>query len=155
MSRPSLLTPEIRAWIGRTYRPRKGLVTLRDIAKYCAALDDANPRFLDPEQAVAPPLFHGIVTSNLEPLSRLREDGLPSENVVPPLPLSRLMAGGLEAEFLAPIRPGDTLTAVTKVADIRERSGQTGPLIFTVLETTVTNQRDEVVVIERQTLIAR
>ena len=155
MARSSLLTPDIRAWIGRTYRPRKGLVALRDIAKYCAALEDANPRFLDPREAVAPPLFHGIATSGLEPLSRLREDGLPSESIVPPLPLSRLMAGGLDAEFLAPIRPGDTLTAVTKVADIRERKGRTGPLIFTVLETTVTNQRDEVVVIERQTLIAR
>lgn len=155
MARSSLLTPEIRAWIGRTYRPRKGMVALRDIVKYCAALDDANPRFLDPVQAVAPPLFHGIATSSLEPLSRLREDGLPSENMVPPLPLSRVMAGGLEAEFFGPIRPGDTLTAVTKVADIRERTGQTGPLIFTVLETTVTNQRDEIVVVERQTLIAR
>ena len=155
MARVSLLTPEIRAWIGRQYRPRKGLVTARDIAKYCAAVDDSNPRFLDPERAEAPPLFYSTATNNLEPLSRLREDGLPAENTLPPLPLKRVMAGGLEAEFLAPIHPGDTLTAVTHVSDIRERKGQSGPLIFTILETRVTNQRDEVVVIERTTLIAR
>ena len=57
--------------------------------------------------------------------------------------------------FHRSVHPGDTLTAVTRIGSIRERAGRTGRLIFTILETKVTNQRDETVVVERTTLIAR
>jgi 3-methylfumaryl-CoA hydratase len=153
MTRATLLTPEIRAWIGRTYPPVVTEVTPRDIAKYCAASGEEDPRALAPE--VAPPLFYMALTPAVSPFPRLREDGLCVENLLPPLPLKRLMAGGVDVELRAPIRAGDTLTAVTRLSDIREHSGQSGPFILSVLETTVTNQRDEVVVIERQTILAR
>ncbi len=153
MTRATLLTPKIRAWIGRTYPPLTAEVTARDIAKFRAALGEEDP----PAGAsdVAPPLFYMAVTAHVSPFSRLREDGLPAENLLPPLPLKRLMAGGIDVELRVSIHTGDTLTATTRLSDIRERSGQSGPLIFSVLETTVTNQRNEVVVIERQTIIAR
>lgn len=155
MSEKHLLTDEIRAWIGRTFPPRTGLVTTRDIRKFCIATGNLNPRFMEAENPIAPPGFSGIVTSHLNSLESLKPDGLPAEDLLPPLPLPRVMAGGVETEYSGVIRAGDTLTAVTRVGDIRERAGRTGPLIFTILETTVTNQRNETVVVERTTLIAR
>jgi hydroxyacyl-ACP dehydratase HTD2-like protein with hotdog domain len=131
------------------------VVTARDIQKFCVATGNANPRYLDPDDPVAPPGFHSIVTSHVEPLEKLQPDGLPSESLLPPLPLKRVMAGGFETDFHGPIRAGDTLTAVTGIHSIKERHGKTGALIFTVFETTITNQRGETVVVERMTLIAR
>ena len=154
MARATLLTPEIRAWIGRTYPPIVAQVSARDFEKFCAASGEEDPQALTSDD-VAPPLFYMAVTGRVSPFSRLREDGLPAENLLPALPLKRLMAGGVDVELRAPIRAGDTLTSVTRLADIRERMGQSGPLIFSVLETTITNQRDEIVVIERTTVIAR
>ena len=74
---------------------------------------------------------------------------------MPPLKVQRVMAGGVEVEFLRPLRPGDVLTFKTRLADIYEREGRTGRLVFTVNEATYTNQMGEVVVIERTTTIAR
>jgi 3-methylfumaryl-CoA hydratase len=152
---PSLLTPEIRSWIGRTFPPRSGVVTARGIHKFCVATGNTDPRFLDPENPVAPPGFHAIVTNHIEPLENLKADGLPAVSLLPPLPLKRVMAGGSDTMFHAPIRAGDTLTAASRISNIKERSGRTGSLIFTIFETTVTNQRGETVAVERLTLIAR
>jgi 3-methylfumaryl-CoA hydratase len=155
VSKPSLLTPEIRSWIGRKFPPRSGVVTARDIKKFCVATGNANPRYLDPDDPVAPPGFHSIVTSHIEPLEKLQPDGLPAEGLLPPLPLKRVMAGGFETNFHAPIRAGDTLTVVMQIQSIKERHGKTGPLIFTVFESKISNQHGESVAVERMTLIAR
>ena len=61
--------------------------------------------------------------------------------------------GGLAAEYGAPIRPGDVITAVTRLAEYRERPGRLGLMLFTVSETTWTNDRDEWVKATRSTLI--
>lgn len=150
-----LLTKEIRAWIGKSYPPRTGVVTARDIRKFCIATGNRDPRFLEGANPVAPPGFAGVATSNLDTLDKLKPDGLPGESFLPKLPLPRIMAGGVEAEYKGVIRAGDTLTAVTRIHAIQERKGRTGPLIFTTLKTTVTNQRNEEVIVERTTLIAR
>ena len=50
------------------------------------------------------------------------------------------MDGGTDIEFFAPIRVGDTLTARSKIVDIYQKEGRSGPLIFVVRETTYTNQ---------------
>ena len=65
------------------------------------------------------------------------------------------MDGGTDIEFFAPIRVGDTLTARSKIVDIYQKEGRSGPLIFVVRETTYTNQNDEVVVVEKGSSILR
>ena len=48
------------------------------------------------------------------------------------------------------------LTSKTKVADIYERMGRSGSnMVFVIYETTFTNQKGEVVAIERLTSITR
>ena len=65
------------------------------------------------------------------------------------------MDGGTDIEFFVPIRVGDTLTARSTIVDIYQKEGRSGPLIFVVRETTYTNQKDEVVVIEKGSSILR
>jgi hydroxyacyl-ACP dehydratase HTD2-like protein with hotdog domain len=65
------------------------------------------------------------------------------------------MDGGTEIEFFAPIRAGDTITGRCKITDIYQKDGRSGPLIFVVRESTYTNQRGEVVLIEKGAAILR
>jgi hydroxyacyl-ACP dehydratase HTD2-like protein with hotdog domain len=65
------------------------------------------------------------------------------------------MDGGTEIEFFVPIRVGDTLTGRSKITNIYQKEGRTGSLIFVVRETTYTNQRGEVVLIEKGASILR
>jgi acyl dehydratase len=54
-----------------------------------------------------------------------------------------VLDGGMEYEFFEPIRAGDTLTAVTTVRNLRERSSETGSIIVSFLDTVYHNQRGE------------
>lgn len=53
----------------------------------------------------------------------------------------RFMAGQ-SYEPLAPVRAGDRLTGVARIADIYEKTGRSGSMLFVVRETTFTNQND-------------
>jgi hypothetical protein len=58
---------------------------------------------------------------------------------------------GKDIEFGVPVRVGDVLTAVSTVHDIYEKTGRSGSMVFVVLRTLVTNQReDEVAVIDQK-----
>jgi len=58
---------------------------------------------------------------------------------------------GKDIEFGVPVRAGDVLTAVSTVHDIYEKTGRSGSMVFVVLRTVVTNQReDEVAVIDQK-----
>ncbi|MEW6297158.1 MAG: MaoC family dehydratase N-terminal domain-containing protein [Thermodesulfobacteriota bacterium] len=165
MTQASLITDEIRSWIGRETQPWTVEVTQRDVKRFAVATDDLNPLYFDEEYArksrygglIAPPLFYMAPLTDPVPESELRPDGLPYEGKfpIPPTPLPRLVDGGTEIEFFAPIRVGDTLTGRSKILDIYQKDGRTGPLIFVVRETTYTNQKGEVVLIEKGAAILR
>ena len=160
-----LITDEIRSWIGREVRPWTIEVSRRDVTRFAVATDDLNPLYLDEEQAkhsrygglIAPPLFYMAPLTEPVPETELRPDGLPFEGKlpVPPTPLPRLMDGGTEVEFLQSVRVGDVLTGRSKITDIYQKTGRSGPLIFVQRETTFTNQRGELVLIEKGASILR
>ena len=56
--------------------------------------------------------------------------------------------------FISPIYPGDTLTAVTHIANIEEKTGRSGRFVLMTSETTYTNQHGDVVVRSRMSTIA-
>ena len=163
----TLITPEARAAIGREGQPVSGYaVSAHEIRRYCYAIDDLNPLYLDPAAAaagphggiIAPPLFLDIPFARDVPLSRIRADGLPrGADELPrvPLKVTRTMAGGTEVEFFVPVRPGDVLTRRSRVVDVYEREGRSGRMVFTVWETEYVNQRGELVAVERLTGITR
>ena len=160
-----LITDEIRSWIGREVRPWTIEVSRRDVTRFAVATDDLNPLYLDEEQAkhsrygglIAPPLFYMAPLTEPVPETELRPDGLPFEGKlpVPPTPLPRLMDGGTEVEFLQPVRVGDVLTGRSKITNIYQKTGRSGPLIFVQRETIFTNQKGELVLIEKGASILR
>jgi hypothetical protein len=68
--------------------------------------------------------------------------------------MARVLHGEQEYQYLGPVRVGDVLTARSRVVDQYTKAGRRGgSLRFTVTETTVTNQHEEVVILERSTVI--
>lgn len=162
MSNSSLITEEARAFIGKETEPVTREVYAKDIRRFCYAVGDLNPLYLDEEFAkgssfggtIAPPMFFDIPTITEEPMDRLKEDGLPRGGLMPPIKATRAMAGGNEVEFFKPIRVGDRITRRSKIADIYEKEGRSGTLVFTVYETRYSNQNGDLVAVERMTGIS-
>lgn len=144
MTTESLITPEARAMIGKTTPSMSEEVSAGAIRRWCKAVFDTNPLHTDPEYAkrgphrglVAPPSFYMTLA---RPFAG--EDHGPR----PSIEAKRGVAGSSEVQFFAPICPGDVITRQGKLADIYEKPGRTGPMVFIVTESTCTNQRGEVV----------
>jgi 3-methylfumaryl-CoA hydratase len=150
----SLLGEEHRRWIGREDPPVTVEVSRRDIVKYAVATEQQLVKYLRGDEA--PPMFVFNLFGALRPPSELREDGLPrGQRDGPALPLKRVMAGGTELIQHRAIRPGDRLTATTRLTDMFEKTGSQGPLIFTVRTMRVVDADGEPVLEEIQTSIAR
>jgi acyl dehydratase len=116
-------------------------VSDQDVRRFCELLGETNPLFLEEEaarrgpygQLVAPPSFAvtfrdvGHFADELFRLGKLGFDA------------------GKDIEFVRPIRPGDQITATSRVARIYEKTGRSGPMVFVVVRSTLTNQRGEIV----------
>jgi 3-methylfumaryl-CoA hydratase len=148
-----LLTPEIRALVGRPmWDAETALVREADILRYLEMLGDEPRRDAD-GRLVAPPLFlppfhHG---------GTIGEDGRrskPGEQVIDAPTPNRLMAG-CAIDFGRPMREGDLVTATTTIADVYEKEGSRGPMLFVVTETVYRNQAGVVHRTERWTIIRR
>jgi acyl dehydratase len=166
MAEESLITEEARAMIGKESPPRLcGEVYQKEINRFCQAMGDLNPLYIDEEYAsktryggiIAPHLFYWIFGYDRADIKApRREDGIQiTEEIQPPLKTSRTMGAGCEVEFANPIRLGDVLTATTRITDIYEREGRSGKMVFTLSETTYRNQRGEIVVIDKSISMSR
>jgi len=133
------------------------------IKKFADAIADLNPLYWDEEYArnsgfgtiVAPPGFFGWPTRwqcAMPFFSPLRQEVIDTLSQVG---LSRILDGGIEYDFYHPVRAGDTLSSLSKIKDIRERETKTGKMVFSITETTYTNQNGDVVAKARQTIIHR
>ena len=66
---------------------------------------------------------------------------------------TRVLNGGQRNRYYAPIRPGDVITTQSRFANVYEKEGRLGTMIFFVTETRWTNQNDELVRIGDSTTI--
>jgi len=89
------------------------------------------------------------------PIDELGPDGIPSASLLPDLPLKRVMAGGTKTRYFRSVKPGDVLVATRSFADIFEKQGAQGPLIFLVYKLDVRTEAGEPVIEELQTRIVR
>ena len=120
------------------------------IRKFAEAIGDDDPIYVDEQAAraagfktiVAPPTF----------LCTFRAQELPDLK----LQYGRVrLNGGNEYAYHQPIYAGDTITLTAKYADVSERSGRTGSMVFVITELTFKNQHGEVVATGRNTGIMR
>ena len=147
-SENTFLTDEVRQRaLGLQSGPATLDVEKGAVARFAEAVGDPSPLYNDEAAArktrvgglVAPPTF-------LRSL-RLERPTLPDS------PFERLLDGGSDWEYFEPVRVGDRVTGVVRIADLWERSGRLGTMLFTVLEFTYTNQLGELVATQRNTLI--
>ena len=139
------------SWIGKEFDRYSYVVTEEAVAEFAASVGETDPMYCDPAYArttphgglVAPSTFCVVIRSNA---------------ALPDLKLSygaRAFDGGKECVFHAPIRAGDTITGVDRVAEVYEKTGRSGTMIFVVRESELTNQNSEKVAVLRQILIQR
>jgi len=160
-----VITDEARSWADRDYPSYDFVVTATDIAKFAHATGETNPIHFERDAAisagyddvVAPTLFPYVVrmhASALVPADQLEPDGSPTSDV-PPLPTRRAMAGETTIEFGERVLAGDVVTVRKRLADMYEKDGRSGPLVFVEMEFTFTNQRGALVARENFTRIYR
>lgn len=158
-----MLPEEVTRLIGKTGDPMIMEVERGAIKKFADAVGDSNPLYWDDEYArntrygaiITPPGFFGWPvkwTGAMPFFPKIREELL---DALKNAGYSRLLDGGIEFEFYQPVRAGDTLVSILKIADIYKRESKGGALVFSVTETTYTNQHGAVVAVARQTLISR
>jgi len=113
------------------------------IADFCAAIGETNPLFIDPVAAKAGP-YGGIIAPPALVASPTFRRGESSGDREERFRQGGLMAG-IDMELETPIRPGDVISTSTEVKETYEKTGRTGTMLFTVIRSTLTNQRSEVV----------
>jgi 3-methylfumaryl-CoA hydratase len=119
---------ELGTWIGRT-ESRDDLVTPAPVRALNATLDrdpvDALPG------APLPPLWHWLYFLPMHRQSEIGADGHAKRGgFLPPVPLPRRMWAGSQFDFRAPVRVGDEVTRKSTIADVTEKEGRTGKLVF-------------------------
>jgi hypothetical protein len=146
----SLLTPELRALVGREVVYRAPEPLSRSAFRYFAlALGDDNVRWRSGE---APPTF---VVESIQ--YRDDRDALLRGGDVwgIEIPGTRALRGGHEYEFHRPVRDGDRLVVTWRIADIEEKTTSTGTRMLIVLSeaTYRTDDDDELLAVNRETVI--
>lgn len=149
----TLVSDEARSWIGRSQPPVHVEVTRRDIQKYAVATEQRQQKYLDGDEA--PPMFLFGLLRPIVAMDELGPDGIARDGFLPDFPLKRIMAGGTEMTCHRPLKPGDKLIATKTLADIQEKQGGSGLLIFVSYDLTVKTEDGETVVEERSTRIVR
>lgn len=159
----SLLTEELRGWIGReaTYEAPEELGRAA-IRYYALALADENPLYRDETHAggtrfgglIAPPTLV-VETNQYADLPLRPEDGYNGhawEGLPIPVPCT-LVRGGNEYELLQPVRPVDRLRVLWRIEEITERRGRAGPMLVLVARAEYWNQCGDLLATNRDTTI--
>ena len=119
------------------------------IIKFAEAIGDTNPICND-EVAARQSRYGGMVV----PPTFLRSMSAGALKVDFRNPYSANLDGGSEWEYFEPIRPGDRITVTTMIADLYERAGRLGNMMFLVRETNYVNQFGNTVAKQRTTGIS-
>ena len=138
MCNGSAITEEMKSMIGMETGRVVHEVDKTMLLRLAEAIEDPNPRWQ--EEAAPGFIFAAMVTGGGELPDKL-------------FPLKRKVAGGGDWEFYLPIKVGDVITCTAKLADIYEREGKAGKMLFFVTETIITNQKGEVAAKGKSTLI--
>lgn len=124
-------------WIGKT-EIRSDIVIAGQVVALSATLDRDDP--LPRPGDTLPPLWHWLFFLDRHRASELGPDGHARRGgLLPPIPLPRRMWAGSRFEFHRPLRVGDQMTRETRVIDIKEKSGRSGPLVFVVVSHEISN----------------
>lgn len=145
------MSEALKAWIGRRQEHEERLEPARTRALLTSL---ERPADLVEGDAL-PPLFHWLHFWEPRPPSGTGPDGHPTRGgFLPPVALPRRMWAGGRVEFLRPLRLGETARKTSLVADVTEKTGQSGALIFVTVNHEISTAQG-VALRERQDLVFR
>lgn len=140
---------------GKEYPPYVVTVERGRIKDFARAIGDLSPFYLDDAvgrasewgDIIAPPTFPiTFRDETADSAAILRDLGID---------ISRVLHGEQQFEHFRPVRPGETYLCRTKIVDIYEKSGKSGPMAFVVRESSVTDGDNEIVALMRHITVIR
>ena len=143
-----IITDEAKKVIGTESKPYTVEVERGAIRRFAEAIGDPNPLFND-EAAARKTRFGGMIA----PPTFCRSLGSAVPEIKIGMSEFRGLDGGSEWEYFEPIRPGDRISVVSKIADIRESAGRLGAMVFITVETSYTNHYNQLCALQRSTVI--
>ena len=158
----TLITPSVRAYVGHESRPVTNRFPISEemIFELADTIEEPNPLYLDAVYAKKS-RFAGLLCPQLagwkDWAPRIDYFGAGQDtHFEVPLPFKSYgFNGGSEWTFYRPVRLGDRITKNEKIADMYERPGRTGQLVFIVRESTQSNQKGEALLTIRHISIFR
>jgi hypothetical protein len=139
MSTTTSVIDRLRARIGKDGASTQATVEAGHLKRFVEAIDDPNPRWM----SEAPPTFLVALAPASVHLDEAEEYGRGWLN------------GGNRFEYFETVRVGDRINATGRVADVYEKTGSSGNLLFIIFETDYVNQHGRLVARLRGTAIRR
>ncbi len=144
-----------RALVGKEYPAFVVTAERGKIKAFARAIGDLNQHYTDDDvggasawgDIIAPPTF--AITfrdETADAAALLRDLGVD---------IGRVLHGEQEFEIHRQIRPGETFTCRTKVIDIQDKTGKSGPIALVTRETVIVDRADEVVGTLRHVTVVR
>jgi 3-methylfumaryl-CoA hydratase len=119
---------DLAAWAGRSETVTDTLGATPVMALN-ATLD--HPAWAVTTGTPLPPLWHWLYFLPLHRQSEIGDDGHARRGgFLPPVPLPRRMWAGSQLRFDAPLRVGDVVQRTSTIADVTQKSGRSGALVF-------------------------
>ena len=129
MDEESLIADDMREMIGFESQPVWHKVEMGSIAKIIRAMGDQSHPLWDKDATE-----RNIHAEFIAPPAYLMSVPVEVPHVRTPPELKRQVGGGGEWVFFRPVRTGDVLTARARVADIFQKRGKQGPMVFVIYE---------------------
>jgi hypothetical protein len=139
MSTTTSVLERLRARIGVAAPSTEATVEAGHLKRFAEAIGDGNPRW----KTEVPPTFLVALAPVSLHLGEAEEYG------------KGWLNGGNRFEYLEAVKVGDRVTATGKVADVYEKTGGSGSLLFIIFETDYVNQHGRTVARLRGTAIRR
>jgi acyl dehydratase len=126
---------EARTWVGKEFDTTEFEVVEAEMLAFAETCGETDPRFVDRES----PDFQAVPTYTARFVARRT---LPEHF---PRPQGRGFDAGKRVTVHAPVRAGDRLIGHSKIAEVYQKTGRSGPMTFIVHRMEFENQRGETV----------
>jgi acyl dehydratase len=141
--------------LGKEFPPFVVTIERGKIKEFARAIGDTNPFYLDDAvgrasewgDIIAPPTFAITFRDETADTTALLRD-LGTD-------ISRVLHGEQQFELHRQITPGETFVCRTRIVDVYEKTGRSGPMAFVVRETAITDRSGEIVATLRHITVIR
>jgi hypothetical protein len=117
-------------WVGRVFQELDIVVDRERMLEWAISAGETDPRFIDPDH---PDFQASTAFPTHINVARMLPDDFPKFGS------GRGIDGGKSIEWQSPMRAGDHLHAEVQIADVYEKTGRSGTMVFIVNRMTFTN----------------